>query len=114
MGTTRHLNHDRQSLASSNETPPDLAAIRADDALLDSIISPVVITNDALARALYAWHREAVTVPTGVLVDTTTALRAIASGTPRRSGPWVGLLLAVAVSAAWFAVLAAVVWLVTR
>jgi hypothetical protein len=66
-------------------TAPDtvsLAAVRADDALLDVLggrtpeTAPTAVT-DPLSALLVAWLREVDSRPVGVLVDTDTALTAI-------------------------------------
>jgi len=74
---------DDQSLGAGNETPVDLAAVQADDALLDMLGGNAAGRSQAdaeLARVLVAWRRDVDTEPIGQLVDTDTALAAINSG----------------------------------
>ncbi|MGH4015709.1 MAG: anti-sigma-D factor RsdA [Pseudonocardiaceae bacterium] len=77
-------------LGASNETPVDLAAVQADDALLDTLGSAGVGRGDAdaeLARVLMAWRRDVDTEAIGELVDTDTAVAVIRSArkpAPRR------------------------------
>src|SRR5918911_692570 len=73
------------------EMPADLAALQADDALLDLIGSGGHIptdSDDELTRALAAWRREVHAEPVKELVDTSTALAAIraAARRPARRG----------------------------
>ncbi|MGH3910112.1 MAG: anti-sigma-D factor RsdA [Pseudonocardiaceae bacterium] len=71
-------------LGASNETPVDLAAVQADDALLDMLAGAEVARGDAdaeLAQVLVAWRRDVDTEPIGAeLVDTDTAVAAIRAG----------------------------------
>lgn len=68
--------------------PADLAAVQADDALLDALRGPnPSLKGDAwLMKALTAWRDEVDTEPLPRLVDTDTAL-ALVRG-PRRPGWW--------------------------
>jgi Anti-sigma-D factor RsdA to sigma factor binding region len=75
---------DFSRVGSSNgdphETPVDLAAVQADDALLDLIGRAGHTPGDAddeLTRVLAAWRREVHAEPFGELVDTNTALAVI-------------------------------------
>ncbi len=71
--------------------PADLAAVRADDALLDALggrhstISP---SDEPLANVLLQWRREVDAEPVAELVDTDTAMALVAGTrrpTPRRN-----------------------------
>lgn len=71
-------------------TDPAVAAERADDALLDRLgdrDTPDTATaaTEPLSRLLLAWRRHTDAHPVGVLVDTDTALAAIAAARPRRT-----------------------------
>lgn len=106
----RHPDTD-DSLGAGNETPVDLAAVQADDALLDMLGGNGRVSDDAQARVLVAWRRDVDSEPIGELVDTDTALAAISAA--RKSAPcavpgWVWLLLTFLSSAAFFALLEAV------
>lgn len=68
-----------------SEEPVDLAAVQADEALIDNLLGSVVITDDALSRALYAWRRDVESVPFPTLVSTVEAVAAIRAG---RSWSW--------------------------
>lgn len=65
--------------------PADLAAVEADDALLDFLGSGGVPgdPSDELTRVLAAWRREVHAEPVGELVDTDTALAVIWSAARR-------------------------------
>lgn len=81
--------------------PVDLAAVQADDALLDLIgqaDDPPSDADDELTRVLAAWRREVRAVPFGELVDTNTAVAVIrAAGRPaRRRNPVFGSIAAAA------------------
>jgi hypothetical protein len=84
------------------EMPADLAALQADDALLDLIGSGGHIptdSDDELTRALAAWRREVHAEPVKELVDTSTALaaiRAAARRPARRRNPVYGSVAAAA------------------
>ncbi|MBV8996394.1 MAG: hypothetical protein JO287_22425 [Pseudonocardiales bacterium] len=84
------------------EMPADLAALQADDALLDLIGSGGHIPNDSddeLTRVLSAWRREVHAEPVKELVDTSTALaviRAAARRPARRGNPVYGSVAAAA------------------
>jgi Anti-sigma-D factor RsdA to sigma factor binding region len=84
------------------EKPADLAALQADDALLDLIGSGRYIpseSDDELTRVLAAWRREVHAEPTKELVDTSTAMsviRAAARRPARRRHPVYGSVAAVA------------------
>jgi hypothetical protein len=70
------------------DTPVDLAAVQADDALLDMLggAGPGLGGADAeLAQVLVAWRRDVETEPVGELVDTDTATAVI--GAARRPAP---------------------------
>lgn len=102
---------DADPLGATNETPADLAAVQADDALLNTLgvvddfdewlagANAALIARQArhfdvevelerVKRAavcggpLVAWRRDVETEPIGELVDTDTALAAINSGRP--------------------------------
>ncbi|MGH3683798.1 MAG: anti-sigma-D factor RsdA [Pseudonocardiaceae bacterium] len=62
-----------------HEMPADLAAVQADDALLDFLGSGGMPSgaSDELTRVLAAWRREVHAEPVGELVDTSTALAVI-------------------------------------
>ncbi|MDT7711802.1 MAG: hypothetical protein QOG46_491 [Pseudonocardiales bacterium] len=81
--------------------PADLAAVQADDALLDMIGAghPASDTDDELTRVLAAWRREVHATPVPELVDTGTALatiRAAARQPARRRNPVFGSAAAAA------------------
>jgi hypothetical protein len=81
------------------EMPVDLAAVQADDALLDLIGQaehPPSDADDELTRVLAAWRREVRAAPFGELVDTNTAVAVIrAAGRPvRRRNPVFGSIAA--------------------
>ncbi|HYZ35513.1 MAG TPA: anti-sigma-D factor RsdA [Pseudonocardiaceae bacterium] len=84
------------------EMPADLAALQADDALLDLIGSGGHIpsdTDDELTRMLSAWRREVHAEPVRQLVDTRTAMsviRAAARRPARRRNPVYGSVAAAA------------------
>ncbi|HEY2763751.1 MAG TPA: anti-sigma-D factor RsdA [Pseudonocardiaceae bacterium] len=63
-----------------NQAPVDLAAVQADDALLDMLGTGSVAGGDTdadLARVLVAWRRDVDTEAIGELVDTDTAVAVI-------------------------------------
>ncbi|MGH4019823.1 MAG: anti-sigma-D factor RsdA [Pseudonocardiaceae bacterium] len=63
-------------------SPSDLAAVQADDALLDLLgraDAATPLPDDPLARVLMAWRREVDAEPVGELVDTDTALEVVAA-----------------------------------
>ncbi|MGH3821861.1 MAG: anti-sigma-D factor RsdA, partial [Pseudonocardiaceae bacterium] len=77
------------------EMPADLAAVQADDALLDMIGAGHAPSdaNDELTRVLAAWRHEVHAEPVKELVDTSTALaviRAAARQPARRRNPMFG------------------------
>lgn len=77
----RHEDAD-DALGAGNETPVDLAAVQADDALLDMLGGNEAgrSTADAeLARVLVAWRRDVDAESIGELVDTDTAAAAISA-----------------------------------
>ena len=82
--------------------PADLAAVQADDALLDMIGGGEHIPSDAddeLIRVLAEWRREVHAEPVRQLVDTTTAMaviRAAARQPARRRNPVFGSVAAAA------------------
>jgi anti-sigma-D factor RsdA-like protein len=83
------------------EMPADLAALQADDALLDLIGSGHTPSDadDELTRVLAAWRREVHAEPVKELVDTSTALaaiRAAARRPARRHNPVFGSAAAAA------------------
>jgi hypothetical protein len=67
------------STGDSQERPVDLAAVQADDTLLDILSSGGTLgdASDELTRVLAAWRREVHAEPVGELVDTNTALAVI-------------------------------------
>lgn len=69
-----------------NETPVDLAAVQADDALLDALTSALYDDDAELARVLVAWRRDVDAEPIGELVDTDTALAGINASRRVRRG----------------------------
>jgi Anti-sigma-D factor RsdA to sigma factor binding region len=87
--------------------PVDLAAVQADDALLDLIgqaeYPPSAADDDAddeLTRVLAAWRREVRAAPFGELVDTNTAvavIRAASRPVPRRNPVFGSIAAAAAV-----------------
>ena len=112
---------------STNEIPVDLAAVQADDALLDrfapeSFEKWLARINDDFQRrvadaldveaALIVLRRDVDAEPIGQMVDTRTALAAINSGRkpagPRQVPWWVWLLLMFVNGAAFFALIEAV------
>ena len=84
------------------EKPADLAALQADDALLDLIGGGQYVpseSDDELTRVLAAWRREVHAEPTRELVDTSTAMsviRAAARRPARRRHPLPGSVAAAA------------------
>lgn len=82
--------------------PPDLAALQADDALLDLIGSgghTPSDSDDELTRVLAAWRREVHAEPVKELVDTSTAMsviRAAARRPAHRRNPVYGSVAAAA------------------
>lgn len=78
------------ALGAGNETPVDLAAVQADDALLNMLTGGETGRGAAdaeLARVLVAWRRDVDAEPVGELVDTDNALAAISAArkpAPRR------------------------------
>lgn len=77
----RHEDAD-DSVGAAGEAPVDLAAVQADDALLDMLGGSETgrTTADAeLARVLVAWRRDVDAEPIGELVDTETAVAAISA-----------------------------------
>ena len=93
----------------SQAGPVDLAAVQADDTLLDILDSGAALgdASDELTRVLAAWRREVYAEPVGELVDTTTALaviRAARQPAPRRDRVFgsiaaAGAVLVIALSA---------------
>ena len=67
------------STGDSQEMPVDLAAMQADDTLLDILGSGAAPgdASDELTRVLAGWRREVDAEPVGELVDTNTALAVI-------------------------------------
>lgn len=65
--------------------PPDLAAMQADDALLDAVgtDSGFSSSDEPLASLLLQWRREVDAEPVGELVDTDTAMALVAGGRQR-------------------------------
>jgi hypothetical protein len=82
--------------------PVDLAAVQADDALLDLIGQaecPPTDADDELTRVLAAWRREVRATPFAELVDTNTAvavIRAAGRPAPRRNPVFGSIAAAVA------------------
>jgi Anti-sigma-D factor RsdA to sigma factor binding region len=80
------------SLDTTNEIPVDLAAVQADDALLNMLGSSDAGRGSAdaeLARVLVAWRRDVDSEPFGELLDASTAATAIEAGRRlRRRFPW--------------------------
>ena len=76
-------------------TPVDLAAVQADDALLDDLTS--ALADDAtLAAVLVAWRRDIDSEPIGVLMDTDKAVAVIeANREPASRYRMLGLVVAV-------------------
>ncbi|MGH3797748.1 MAG: anti-sigma-D factor RsdA [Pseudonocardiaceae bacterium] len=75
----RHENGD-DPLSGPNDTPVDLAAVQADDALLDMLGASSMTRGDAdaeLARVLVTWRRDVDAEVIGELVDTDTAVAVI-------------------------------------
>lgn len=79
----RRRNGDVDDLmGTSDMTPVDLAAVQADDALLNTLGRADVVRDDTdaeLARVLVAWRREVGTEPIGQLVDIDTAADTISA-----------------------------------
>jgi Anti-sigma-D factor RsdA to sigma factor binding region len=93
--------HVGRSNGESTEMPADLAAVQADDALLDMLGNPMRTPDDVdgeLARFLAAWRREVHADSNRLLVDTETALSVInaARRPARRRGPIFGPIAAAA------------------
>lgn len=66
-----------------NETPVDLVAVQADEALLNVLGGTEAghdSTDAALARVLVAWRRDVDAEPFGELLDTDTAGTSINTG----------------------------------
>ncbi|MDQ3761540.1 MAG: anti-sigma-D factor RsdA [Actinomycetota bacterium] len=85
----------------AHRAPADLAAVQADDALLDLLGRAGHTPSDAddeLTRVLAAWRREVHAEPVGELVDTNTALAVIraAQQPVRRRNPVFGSIAAAA------------------
>ncbi len=85
----------------STEMPADLAAVQADDALLDMLGNPSRGPDDVdgeLARVLTAWRREVHADSNRLLVDTETALSVISAARrpARRRSPIFGPIAAAA------------------
>jgi len=78
--------------------PANLAAVQADDALLDALRGPNPSPKgDAwLMQTLMAWRDKVDAEPLPRLVDTDTALAAVATGRHRRAGFWSQLRAALA------------------
>jgi Anti-sigma-D factor RsdA to sigma factor binding region len=97
------------STGDSQEMPVDLAAMQADDTLLDILGSGGAPgdASDELTRVLAGWRREVDAEPVGELVDTNTALaviRAARQPAARRNGVFgsiaaAGAVLVIALSA---------------
>lgn len=86
---------------STSELPADLAAVQADDALLDMLGSAGHMPDDAdgeLASVLVAWRREVHADSNRLLVDTETALAVISAARrpARRRSPIFGPIAAAA------------------
>ena len=64
--------------------PADMAAVQADDALLDALGTDPTPTDRDVIRALLAWRRDVDATPVPTLVDVDTAL-AIVRARSRRS-----------------------------
>ncbi|HEY2763347.1 MAG TPA: hypothetical protein VGJ13_04955 [Pseudonocardiaceae bacterium] len=47
--------------------PVDLAAVQADEVLINQLVGRVVVTDSALARVLYVWRRDVESEPFPVL-----------------------------------------------
>lgn len=76
----RRGHEDDDSPGTGREGPVDLAAVQADDALLDMLGGVERdLTDAALARVLVAWRRDVDAEPIGELVDTDTAVAAISA-----------------------------------
>lgn len=72
----------------SSALPADLAAVQADDALLDALGGPTPRyspSDEALASVLLQWRREVDSEPVAELVDTDTAMELVAGA--RRPAP---------------------------
>jgi len=87
----RRRNGDVDDLVGTSDmTPVDLAAVQADDALLNTLGRADVVRDDTdaeLARVLVAWRREVDTESIGPLVDIDTAAATISAArkpAPRR------------------------------
>lgn len=70
------------------ERPADLAAVQADDRLLDEIARGGHPTTEELAEILVGWRRAVDTEPIVELVDLDTALAAIRAGARGRRRRW--------------------------
>lgn len=95
----QHEKGDGRVVRGRDERPPqpddalvepgdDLAAIRADDALLDALggrdtQQTDALVDDELNALLLAWRREVDSRPVGELVDTDTAVATIAAARPQ-------------------------------
>jgi Anti-sigma-D factor RsdA to sigma factor binding region len=94
--------HARYPHGDPYEKPADLAALQADDALLDLIGTGRYVpseSDDELTRVLAAWRREVHAEPTRELVDTGTAMsviRAAARRPARHRHPMYGSVAAAA------------------
>ena len=90
------------STGDPRERPADLAAMQADDTLLDILGAGGTLgdASDELTRVLAAWRREMDAEPVGELVDTDTALaviRATRQPVPRRNPVFGSIAAAAAV-----------------
>lgn len=91
----------QDGMSGSAETPVDLAAVQADEALVNMLGAghPVPGDTDAeLTRVLVAWRRDVDSEPFGDLVDPDSAAAAIAAGrrSSRRRHPLLGPIAAAA------------------
>lgn len=90
LGQPFRRHHESDPLEASDETPVDLAAVQADDALLNMLGSADLSRGDAdadLSRILVAWRRDVDAEVIGELVDTDTAIATIKAArkpAPRR------------------------------
>lgn len=99
------------------DAPADLAAVQADQELLDLLGRGVIVMVDPLTRALSTWRQVVRAEPIPQLLDTDEALRIVAIERDHRDdgSALVGLLWALVLSAPlWALLLWAILWVGAR
>lgn len=71
-------------LLCADDQPVDLAAVQADEALINQLAGRVVVTDSALARVLYAWRRDVESEPFPVLATDVASRVVVESRSLRR------------------------------